>query len=68
MPALFALGGHYLFTLAFSRSEASLLAPFEYTSVIWALIFDMFVWQLFPTPTTLIGALIIVGSGLYIRS
>ncbi|MFK8079094.1 MAG: DMT family transporter [Granulosicoccus sp.] len=64
--AIFALGGHYLITLAFSMAEASVLAPFEYTSVIWAVLFDILVWQISPALSTLIGALIIIGSGLYI--
>lgn len=64
--ALFALAGHYLVTLAFSRAEASLLAPFEYSCVIWAIAFDLLVWKLYPAPVTLFGALIIIASGLYI--
>lgn len=64
--AVFALGGHYLITTAFSRAEASLLAPFEYTSLIWAVMFDMLIWKVSPTLSTIVGAVIIIGSGLYI--
>ena len=64
--ALLALGGHYLITMAFARSEASVLAPFEYTSVIWAVLFDLLIWQVSPTLSTVLGALIIIASGLYI--
>lgn len=64
--AMFALGGHYMITLAFSKAEASVLAPFEYTGVIWALLFDMLIWQLWPTLSTLIGAIVIIATGLYI--
>ncbi|MFK7858041.1 MAG: DMT family transporter [Granulosicoccus sp.] len=64
--AVFALGGHYLITLAFSMAEASVLAPFEYTSVIWALIFDLLIWQISPALSTMIGAMIVIASGLYI--
>ena len=64
--ALFAVAGHFLLTLAFSKSEASLIAPIEYTAIIWAIAFDWFVWKSSPTLTTSIGAAIVIGSGLYI--
>ena len=61
-----ALSGHYLITMAFAKTEASLLAPLEYTSVVWALLFDVVIWQLTPTVSTFVGAVIIISSGLYI--
>ncbi|ASJ75087.1 DMT family transporter [Granulosicoccus antarcticus] len=64
--ALLAVCGHFLLTLAFSISEASLIAPFEYTAVLWALGFDLLIWQIAPSATTSIGAIIIISSGLYI--
>lgn len=64
--ALLALGGHYMVTVAFSRSEASMLAPFEYTSVVWAVLCDVLLWQLYPSQTTLAGTFVIICSGLYI--
>ena len=64
--SLFALSGHYLITMAFAKAEASLLAPLEYTGVVWAVLFDVVIWQLIPTVSTFVGAVIIIGSGLYI--
>lgn len=64
--ALFAVCGHHLMTLAVSLAEASLIAPFEYTAVLWALAFDLIIWQIVPPLTTAIGAAIVIGSGLYI--
>ena len=64
--AMLALCGHYLITLAFSRSEASMLAPFEYTSVIWAVLFDVLIWHTNPALSTALGASIIIASGLYL--
>ncbi|NND91777.1 MAG: DMT family transporter [Granulosicoccus sp.] len=63
--ALLAVSGHYLITLAFSISEASLLAPFEYTAVLWALTFDLLIWQTTPALSTGLGATIIIASGLF---
>lgn len=64
--ALFAVSGHHLMTLAVSLSEASLIAPFEYTAVLWALAFDLLIWQIVPPASTAAGATIIILSGLYI--
>ncbi len=61
-----ALSGHYLMTLAFAKAEASLIAPLEYTAIIWAIALDYFLWQVAPLPATLLGAVIIIGSGLYV--
>jgi drug/metabolite transporter (DMT)-like permease len=64
--ALFAVCGHYFMTLAFATAEASLIAPFEYTAVLWAIAFDLIVWQTIPSATTGLGAIVIIASGLYI--
>lgn len=64
--ALFAVSGHYFMTMAFATSEASLIAPFEYTAVLWAIMFDLVVWHTIPSATTGLGAIVIISSGLYI--
>lgn len=64
--SLFAVSGHYFMTMAFATSEVSLIAPFEYTAVLWAIAFDLIVWQTIPSATTGLGAIIIIASGLYI--
>ena len=61
-----ALSGHYLLTLAFAKAEVSLIAPLEYTAIIWAIGFDYLLWQIAPLPSTLLGATIIIASGLYV--
>lgn len=64
--ALLAASGHYLITLAFSSSEASFIAPFEYTALIWAVSLDWLIWDTTPSTNTAAGAVIIIGSGIYI--
>lgn len=64
--ALFAVSGHFLITTAFASAEASLIAPFEYTAVLWAITFDLIVWQIMPSASTGLGAVVIICSGLYI--
>lgn len=53
-------------TEAFSHGEASVVAPFEYTALAWGIAIDWLMWHTLPDQTTLIGAAIIIGSGLYL--
>jgi drug/metabolite transporter (DMT)-like permease len=63
---LFALTGHYLIYKAFSLAPVSVLAPFEYTSLVWATILGYFFFSELPGPQVWLGAAIIVASGLII--
>ena len=58
--------GQYTITEAFVRGEASVLAPLEYTALLWGLAFDALLWHVLPGSSTWIGAAIIVGCGIYL--
>lgn len=58
--------GQYAVTEAFRLGEASLIAPLEYTALIWGVILDLSLWGVLPDSVTWIGAAIIVASGLYL--
>jgi drug/metabolite transporter (DMT)-like permease len=58
--------GQYCVTEAFRNTPAAIIAPLEYTALIWALLIDWTLWRTFPDAITLIGAGIIVASGLYL--
>ncbi|ROU04479.1 DMT family transporter [Lysobacter enzymogenes] len=58
--------GQYAVTEAFRLGEASLIAPLEYTALIWGVILDLTLWGVLPDAVTWIGAAIIVASGLYL--
>jgi drug/metabolite transporter (DMT)-like permease len=58
--------GQYAITEAFRLGEASLLAPLEYTALVWGVLLDATLWGVVPDGITWIGAAIIVGSGLYL--
>ncbi len=58
--------GQYTVTEAFRRGEASLIAPLEYTALIWGLALDLALWGVLPTAVTWLGAAIIICSGLYL--
>lgn len=53
-------------TEAFRRGEASLVAPLEYTALVWGVILDATLWGVLPDGVTWTGAAIIVVSGLYL--
>ena len=53
-------------TEAFRRGEASLIAPFEYSALVWGVCLDLALWHVLPDGVTSIGAGIIVVSGLYL--
>ena len=63
----FLIGGaHYLLIEAFRYAEAGLIAPFKYTSIVWAVIFGFLVWGDIPDRWMVGGAILVIGSGLYI--
>jgi len=51
---------------AFRFGEASMLAPIEFTALIWATAFGFWFWGDLPTVAVLVGALLIIGANLYI--
>lgn len=57
--------GQYAITEAFRQGEASLLAPLEYSALLWGVGLDLALWGVLPDAVTWVGAAIIVGSGLY---
>ncbi len=58
--------GQLAITDAFSRGEPSVIAPFEYSALAWGLGLDWLLWQVLPDRYTLLGAAIIIGTGIYL--
>ena len=58
--------GQYTITEAFRRGEASLIAPLEYTALVWGVALDLALWGVLPDAITWLGAAIIIASGLYL--
>ncbi|PZX18797.1 EamA-like transporter family protein [Palleronia aestuarii] len=63
---LFGALGHTSATAAHRFADASLLAPVVYLQLIFATIAGIAVFSQWPTIWTLVGALVIIGSGIYI--
>ncbi len=64
--ALFGTAGQLLLIRAFSQAEAGLLAPFGYSGLVFATMIGFVAFAEVPVPLTLLGALVIVGAGLYV--
>ena len=63
---LLITGAHYLMIEAFRQGEAALVAPFKYTSMIWAILFGFLIFGDLPDGWTLSGAGVVILAGLYI--
>jgi drug/metabolite transporter (DMT)-like permease len=58
--------GQIMMTQSYRYADASLIAPFEYTQMVWALALGWFVFGDFPLPIVLAGAGIVIGAGLFV--
>jgi drug/metabolite transporter (DMT)-like permease len=57
--------GQWIVVLAFRYADASVLAPFQYTQLLWVSILGFMIFGELPDAWTVTGAAIIVASGLY---
>ncbi|TGD43995.1 DMT family transporter [Pseudotabrizicola sediminis] len=71
LALLFLLGvvataAHMLVTRALKLADASVVAPLQYSLLVWGVVFGFLVFGDVPAPAMLIGALLIVASGLIV--
>ena len=66
LAALFLAGGSTLAVSAFRNADASVIAPFRYSLLIWSALAGYFVFGEVSDALSAAGSLIIVGSGLYL--
>lgn len=64
--AVFGTLGITLIGQAFRFAPAAVVAPFDYTALIWASLFGWLIWGDTPEVWTLVGAAVIVVSGIFI--
>lgn len=62
------VAAHGLMILALSMAPASVVQPFNYTSLPWSIAFSFFIFHHPVDPMTLLGAAIIVGAGLVVMA
>jgi drug/metabolite transporter (DMT)-like permease len=58
-------GAHFLLIEAYRMAEAAVVAPVRYTGLIWAGVLGFVVWDHLPDMWLLVGAAVIVASGIY---
>lgn len=70
-PWLIALGvlaaiAQYLLTEAFRSAPPSVVAPFEYSALLWGMAIDRVVWNVLPSARVCLGGGMVIASGLYV--
>lgn len=58
--------GQVLLTAAFRRASAAIIAPLDYTHMIWAVVYGLAFWGYLPGWRVWLGAGVIMASGLFI--
>ena len=58
--------GQLLLTEAFRSAPPAIVAPFEYTALLWGILIDWTVWSVLPAARVYIGGGIVMASGLYL--
>ncbi len=71
LPHMLAIGaigfvGHLCLVWALAQAPASVLAPFNYSQLVWSILLGWLIFADFPDSLTLLGAGVIVGAGLYV--
>jgi drug/metabolite transporter (DMT)-like permease len=61
-----AMAAHMLVAQSLRIAEAAVVAPFQYTLIVWAAIFGWLFFGEWPTGAMVFGAVVIVASGLYL--
>jgi drug/metabolite transporter (DMT)-like permease len=58
--------GQLFLTEALRNAPIGVVAPFDYTQLVWAALLGLVIWGELPHPATVVGALIVAASGVYI--
>jgi len=62
---LFLIVGYLTSVMAMRQGDIGMVAPFRYTSLLWAIVLGLLVFGDLPDVWTLVGATIVVGAGLF---
>ncbi|MBB5701929.1 drug/metabolite transporter (DMT)-like permease [Ochrobactrum daejeonense] len=65
IAAVLVLVGYHFIILAMREGEVSFVAPFRYSSLLWAIGLSTFVFGQAPDIYTIAGSVLVVGSGVY---
>ncbi len=65
VAAVFIFGGYLLSIMVMRVGEIAFVSPFRYTALVWAIILGVIAFGEVPDAWTLVGSLIVVGTGIY---
>ncbi len=51
---------------SYRQAEASIVAPFRYSALVWAILFGYLMWRDVPDAWLITGSALVIGSGLYL--
>jgi drug/metabolite transporter (DMT)-like permease len=66
LGGIFGGVGQLFLTEALRQAPVGVVAPFDYTQLIWASGLGLLLWGELPRVTTIVGAVLVAGSGVYI--
>jgi drug/metabolite transporter (DMT)-like permease len=58
--------GQMLLTEALQKAPIGVVAPFDYSQLVWATLLGFLIWGELPRWLTVVGAIVVAGSGAYI--
>ncbi|TIQ24610.1 MAG: DMT family transporter [Mesorhizobium sp.] len=65
MAAVLVVIGYQFIIMAMRMGDISFIAPFRYTALLWSILLGLFIFGDVPDLPMILGAIVIVGSGLY---
>ena len=66
MLGVFGGIGHIFLTESYRHAAASVVAPFDYTSMLWALLLGYWMFGELPSALVYVGGAIVAGAGLFV--
>jgi drug/metabolite transporter (DMT)-like permease len=58
--------GTRMLTEAFRAAPAAVVAPFEYTALLWGVAIDFLVWSKLPSMRVVAGGALVISCGIYL--
>lgn len=66
LASVFLTGGYYFIISSMRHGEMTLVAPFRYSGLLFALVLGYLVWGEFPNALAWFGIALLIGSGLFV--
>jgi drug/metabolite transporter (DMT)-like permease len=71
IPLLVGVGfsgaaGQWMLSVAYKNAPAAVVTVFNYTGIVWAMLFGWMIWNEWPVPAVLTGAAIVIASNMLI--